>query len=113
MLQTHKPVRNKEFKERLTIAWLRYQMLRREEIGQQWLSDEVGRRLNRGPLSQGTISRWFRGAVPDLESICAVAEALEVDPGWLAFGAASKAPAPNEPILPYFRLEPQPEEPGD
>jgi hypothetical protein len=92
-------VNNKEFRDRLTWSWFRYQLLKQEQRSQLWLSGEVSRRLGREPLSQGTVSRWFRGAVPDLESMGAVAATLEVDPGWLAFGSQSRAPAPDNPMI--------------
>jgi transcriptional regulator with XRE-family HTH domain len=42
-----------------------------------------------------TVSRWESDlAKPDLATISAIARSAKVDPGWLAFGAASDAPSP-------------------
>lgn len=50
------------------------------------------------PKSTSTISRWFTdGTVPDVETVRRTAQFFKVDPGWLAFGEDSAAPAPGNP----------------
>jgi transcriptional regulator with XRE-family HTH domain len=50
---------------------------------QHWLSHQTG-------ISERSISYWMQGRCkPGLESIEIVARALNVSPGWLAFGEES------------------------
>lgn len=82
------------FRVRLRQAHKALEMATGRDIGQ----DEIGKRLGelRGtaPVPQGTVSRWFRGTIPALETIIGLARAYEVDPGWLAFGQHCQSPAP-------------------
>lgn len=49
------------------------------------------------PVPERTVGRYFEGRVPrdSLKVIEALAHALHVDPGWLAFGEKSRAPIPR------------------
>src|SRR6185312_8864442 len=62
--------------------------------------DEVARRVGRAvrrTFTQSTAQRWFAGGLPrDTRTGVALANELGVDPGWLYFGGASGAPAPND-----------------
>ena len=65
------------------------------------LSAQLGREQ---PISGATISRWeSNDATPDLATLEALAVVCRVDPGWLAFGERSKAPAPWDRV-PTHRL---------
>ena len=56
----------------------------------------VGEGLGREPVSAATISRWESGeSIPDLSTLLQISRLAGVDPGWLAFGQASRAPAPQ------------------
>lgn len=85
------------FRDRLFTAWHLHHVRTGTTQSQGWLADTVSQHLGLPkPLTQGAISRWFAADTePDLKTIGAVAAILEVDPGWLAFGAASAAPAPS------------------
>lgn len=86
------------FSARLFRAWHLLQIRKQGGVTQEWLGKRVGRILGEEDLSQSAVSRWFKGAIPDLDTIEAMAKALEVDPGWLAFGEASAAPSPEDQI---------------
>lgn len=64
------------------------------------VGEMVGAALEREPYSAGSVLAWEKGvSVPDVRVIAALARActsvgVEVDPGWLAFGSESYAPAP-------------------
>src|SRR6185312_949436 len=62
--------------------------------------DEVARRVGRAvrrAFTQSTAQRWFAGGLPrDTRTGIALASELGVDPGWLYFGDASGAPAPDD-----------------
>lgn len=103
-------MKDKSWRERLLRAWLLHQLRVSGELTQERLAERVSKRLKlEEPLTQSAVSRWFRGAVPrDLATIVAIAELLQVDPGWLAFGPASQAPPPADPMdVEYL---PQPED---
>jgi transcriptional regulator with XRE-family HTH domain len=52
-------------------------------------------------FSQGKLSGYRLGAVnPSVDVLAAYAKATRVDPGWLAFGRESEAPAPAEQHAP-------------
>ena len=83
------------FKDRVRRAHL----ARQTEIGRELEQDEIGRAVAaylgiQEAIGQGTVSRWFRGSIPDLPTIAALARTLNVDPGWLAFNDLSDAPKP-------------------
>lgn len=85
-----------DFASRLKLGWLRLQATEGKEVDQKEIAKRAGKALKRKPFSQATVSRWFNGTVPDVETVGGLALALKVDPGWLAFGEASAAPAPGE-----------------
>jgi hypothetical protein len=66
----------------------------------------IAHRLNRErPFPAATVSRWESDlATPDLTTIGAIASSAKVDPGWLAFGAASNAPTPIDDMPEHERL---------
>lgn len=61
---------------------------------------ELGRRIGvllgktNKAVHESAVGRWGRTAVPDARTVAAIGQACGVDPGWLAFGDASAAPAP-------------------
>jgi hypothetical protein len=95
----HKLCHAKGFRERLKFAWFRWQAINGRELTQAELGETIGKILERKePLDQTTVSRWFSSTVPEAYVIRGLAMALRVDPGWLAFGPDSLAPAPNDPV---------------
>ena len=85
------------FRERMQEAMLVYRLRTKRPLDQRELGQLVSRELRgRRPITQPTVSRWFRGSEPPLATIRAIAKVLGVDPGWLAFGAASAARKPPE-----------------
>lgn len=82
------------FGERLRTA--RGQREVRGRVSYEEIADAVAERTGRKPAHRPTsVGRWFKGeSVPDVPSIWALANFFGVDPGWLAFGDASDAPAP-------------------
>lgn len=60
------------------------------------------------PIPERTVGRYFKGRVPEvLRVIVALARAMHVDPGWLAFGPDSRAPTPRSASLNgYDKLDP-------
>lgn len=98
-LQPHKRVANNGMRDRLFRAWYLFQAREGEPRSQGWLAQEVSSLLRlEEPLTQGSVSRWFKGAEPNLKTIVAIAQVLGVDPGWLAFGEISAAPPPADPM---------------
>jgi transcriptional regulator with XRE-family HTH domain len=85
------------------------------EFGERVAAEE--RRLwpERAPkndYSASSVSRWEQGTEPSLLTFCAIANVLNralksarrtdrIDPGWLAFGAATAVTAP---VLPQYTL---------
>jgi hypothetical protein len=69
-------------------------------MGRRVTQIEVGTAVGKslGKMMPGpTVSRHFNGRVPDIRTLSAYAEEMGVDPGWLAFGDASRAPPPDVP----------------
>lgn len=79
------------FAERLRRSWLMLQAAEGRELDQVELAKRVGKVMKRTPVVQASVSRWFRGTVPDVATVAALAEVLHVDPGWLAFGTERPA----------------------
>ena len=90
----------KEVGERIFSARLEASAEERERIAQDRLGALVGGYLGKeSAVTAATVSRWEAGlAMPSIASIAAVAAVCGVDPGWLAFGSASKAPGPRDAI---------------
>lgn len=111
MTTRRKLVSDREFKDRLFRSWMMLQLREGGTLSQEWLGQEVSKKLRlKEPLTQSAVSRWFNGVVPkNLKTIVAIAELLNVDPGWLAFGSASRAPSPADPLSATEYL-PQPED---
>lgn len=57
------------------------------------LGRELGERLKTDePLHHNSVSQWMRDiAVPNLDTLHALADIFKCDPGWLAFGSYSTA----------------------
>lgn len=87
------------FRGRLFLAWSLWQVRHQRKLSQSRLGAMVGE-MGGEPVSQSTVSDWFRSVVPDVHDIEHLAKALEVDPGWLAFGDASTAQGPEDPSAP-------------
>ena len=85
------------FRERLFLAWSLWQGRHQRRLTQTVLGEMVGR-LRGDKVAQTTISDWFKSTVPDIHDIEYLAKALEVDPGWLAFGKATTAQGPQDPV---------------
>ena len=76
------------------------QELERVERKRKIENSEIGRRVaekmgREEPYRSQSVGRWLEESEPGLDVIVGLAEVLGVDPGWLAFGEASKAPAPS------------------
>lgn len=94
------------FRERLFKSWKCLEV----RTGREIAKGELGKRVAevRGhpgwkgggasitPVHQTTVGRWFKDSMPDGDTIAALAQVLEVDPGWLMFGDQSEAPEPSE-----------------
>ena len=75
------------FAGRLRELWYAYQARLRRKVEQKELAALVADFLGREPLAQATVSKWMLGkAIPDLDTVCAIAVVLEGDPATLAFG---------------------------
>jgi len=86
--------------ERILMARMELSAAMGDKVSQETLGMIAAHYLRRDrPITGATVSRWEAGeAVPDLETVKAVAVACGVDPGWLAFGRASRAPSPRDHI---------------
>ena len=99
MARTHEEITVGEtFADRMSLSYTklcreRQGQVRKLELGE--FGQRIGARMMRAAVLPATIMEWFAGTVPDVETILAVADVCGVDPGWLAFGAASGAPAPR------------------
>src|SRR5215216_2805109 len=86
------------FADRMSLSYtalcrLRHGRIRKIELTE--FGQRIGARLMRPAVSPSTIMEWFAGEIPDVATVQAVAEVCGVDPGWLAFGSSSRAPAPR------------------
>jgi transcriptional regulator with XRE-family HTH domain len=60
-------------------------------------------------VTQASVSRWFSGAQkPELDQLLEFAHVALVDPGWLAYGEDSRAPAPPGYVAPDAEDDPPP-----
>lgn len=82
------------FNERVWWAYAQMQARVRRKVDQKELGQLVGQELGREPYSPSTAGRWLTEALPDVPVVWALARVLNVDAGWLAFGACSTAQAP-------------------
>ena len=71
------------------------------KVSQEALGARVAEHLNDPrPITGATVSRWETGeSVPDLETLAAIGAVCRVDPGWIAFGAASSAADPRDGMI--------------
>ena len=83
------------FADRYRAAFKRLEMMEGGDVTNLEMAERVAVFLERKPVSAVSASRWKNGAVPDLGIIGALAEICGVDPGWLAFGESTGAPAPD------------------
>ena len=113
MSRTHQEILVGEtFADRMSLAYTalcrqRHGQIRKLELTE--FGQRIGARLMRPAVSPATIMEWFAGKIPDVPTLQAVAEVCGVDPGWLAFGTASGAPAPKvgqQPAAPQPRRTP-------
>jgi hypothetical protein len=101
MPKTHNYNGVSQFHDRLIFAWFRWQALQGRQVQQTELGEAVAKLLNRKPVTSSSVSRWFTEAVPDLQTIAAIAKVLGVCAGWLAFGAdCPECPPPENPAMP-------------
>ena len=72
------------------------------EISDGEFASRVARRMGRAePHAPSSISQWKSGdQVPPPEVQLAIAQECGVDPGWLTYGLASRAPIPAPPLPP-------------
>ena len=85
-------VTREQFAARMRLAFRRYEG-DGERVEQAEFGRRVAKRLRRKPLTQATVSRWFRDAIPPLDVLAAIADELGVRRGWLAFGEGPMVPA--------------------
>ena len=98
------------FRDRLFLAWSLWQGRNRRKLTQAELGvmlEKVGGEA----VSQPTVSSWFKDVLPGLHDVEHLAKALECDPGWLAFGPASGAPGPDDPVRAATVPLPRPQKP--
>ena len=99
------------FRDRLFLAWTLWQGQKGQRLTQKGLGEMVGK-LRGQPVPQTTVSDWFNAVVPGLHDVEYIAKALEVDPGWLAFGHASQAPPPGNYMKDLtLQVRPPPKQP--
>lgn len=107
------------FGGRFTEAYFLAAASRKGKIGQDEVGRLVGEKLGDEPITAATVSRWGSGKQePDLRTIEAIADVLDCDPGWLAFGEKSSARGPRshagERAVPLHRSgQPEQAESGD
>jgi transcriptional regulator with XRE-family HTH domain len=87
--------------QRIIIARTMLSLAEGERVSQEVLGARLAKQLNDPqPITGATVSRWETGeSVPDLETLAAIGAVCGVDPGWIAFGSASKAADPRDPGL--------------
>jgi alkylation response protein AidB-like acyl-CoA dehydrogenase len=97
------------FKDRMFDAQLYASGQERRRVTQAEVAEAAAKLLKRKGWTAAAVSRHFGGRVPDVRTIAAYAKVMGVDPGWLAFGDASEAPAPD---VTAARLAQRVERPG-
>ena len=86
------------FRDRLFLAWSLWQARHGRKLTQGQLGELIGK-VGGESFAQNTVSGWFRDVVPAVHDMEYLARALEVDPGWLAFGRSSNARPPSDPMM--------------
>jgi len=81
------------FTERFMEAWHRLDLRTGRRVKQLHLATMLSERLGT-PLSPNTVKGWESGAIPDVETIAAIADLCDVHPAWLAFGLGN----PTDPV---------------
>jgi len=80
------------FSERMYSALKRLEFGLGRDVTQGQLAEMVSAHLGESKAKdQTTVGRWFRGTIPDVHIIEAIAEVCGVEPGWLAFGRGPMA----------------------
>ncbi|MDB4871983.1 MAG: hypothetical protein JWL97_2987 [Gemmatimonadales bacterium] len=80
------------FSDRLTFA-IGQALNRQRMVKQEELADRLTE-LTGIDIKQPAVSRWTSGSRPSFEHLVVLAYLAGVDPGWLAVGDLSEAPAP-------------------
>ena len=100
MRTEHEVLSGETFADRMALAFLRLTVKGGDaprRIHPAEFGELIGARLDGVTVPAEVVISWFAETVPDLQTIMAIAEICGVDPGWLAFGNASKAPTPSIP----------------
>ncbi|MDA1081986.1 MAG: helix-turn-helix domain-containing protein [Gemmatimonadetes bacterium] len=81
---------------RIALTRIIWRVRTRSPLNQKWMGIIVARQLGRAkPFSKMTVSHWEAGSSePDTATLATIAKLAGVDPGWLAFGAASSGQDP-------------------
>jgi transcriptional regulator with XRE-family HTH domain len=87
-----KPFDPAGFVDRLSFT-IRQAINRQRMVKQEELAARLAE-LSGVEIKQSAISRWTTGSRPSFEHLVALADLAAVDPGWLAVGGLSEAPAP-------------------
>lgn len=93
MADTDEALAARMFAAKNHLERLRHRDVTLAELG-ELVAQQLGRQKAFDP---SVVARWIKGRQdPDTrDAWLALAETLQVDPGWLAFGDASSAPAPE------------------
>lgn len=89
------------FTSRFMDAWHRLDRKGLRRVKQLQLARMLAGRMG-GTVSPNTVKGWEQGAIPDVETIAAIAELCGVHPSWLAFGLGG----PDDPIVGVVRVRP-------
>ena len=69
------------------------------KVGHAEMAEMVAEKAGEDPVTPSTVSRWFKGTIPNASTLLAIAQVCEVDPGWLTFGNDSDASGPGNPAV--------------
>lgn len=87
------------FGRRLRSAVRRFDEAHDVDVSQSEIAEMAARIADEIPKRSSSVSAWFRGkSLPAMTTLVGLAKALEVDPGWLAFGELSQAPGPDQEV---------------
>lgn len=84
----------KYFTPRFMEAWHRLDLKKGRRVKQLHMAAMLSEALG-ATMSPNTVKGWETGAIPDVESIAAVAALCGVHPAWLAFGLGQ----PDDPVV--------------